>query len=871
MKIEEIKRRIDLADYVRFCGLELIKAGKDLKAVCPFHNDTDPSLIITPSKQLWNCCGCGKGGSIIDFAMNFHNTDVSGAVKILSDFYGEVEIVQSPEKNSAKMAGNRNEIQLTQARENQLITKAIDFYGKTLAANPTGKKYLKSRGITDARLFEQHRIGFADGSLRKTLPAEGKILEELEAIGILIKNEKTGQFYERFKDCVVFPVCDVDGGIVTLYGRYTGQGNKRHVYLPGKSKGYWNIGVARHFKSLYLVESVIDALSLLMTGIENVVSIQSANVPKELNSLFSTCGVTSFFSVFDGDEAGVRGREQLKEKLKYFYHFPKVLPENEDPNSILMKEGPDKLISFLVAKNEDQKPEDSTVEKSDDGFSIQLGKHLYIVSGIEKTARKLRATIRVEKADKLHVDSVDFYSAKQRKQLVSDLSKLFNELPEEIAPEVDKLLKLCEQTASDSKRTSAAENEDGEEKIVISAEEEKEARELGKSPDLIKSVLNAFEKCGLIGETINKQLCYLVMTSRKMDDPLAVLILSSSGAGKTALQDATLKFCPPEDLVKRTAISEKALFNKGEFSLQRKVLALEEGAGAEDAAYAIRNLISSDMLTSETTIRDPKTGLLTTQEKRVVSQTAVFCTTTNPDTDPETKSRFFVIGIDESREQTRKILEFQRKRHTIHGLKEDVELKNTLHVHQNFQRLLKPYRVINPMAEQLAYDDDRLQSRRAQPQYLNLIKAVAFLRQMSKPVKKHKEKEYIEVDETDIEIGNSLALEVIGKSLDELSIPGRNLLDLLLQMMAAKRKEFEDKNEGKRTSSHQLTFTRRELSEFTGWTRTRLRNHLKELMEFEYAIMVSGRTNSLQHYQLIYEGEGHNEKRFIPGLKLKEK
>ena len=98
------------------------------------------------------------------------------------------------------------------------------------------------------------------------------------------------------------------------------------------------------------------------------------------------------------------------------------------------------------------------------------------------------------------------------------------------------------------------------------------------------------------------------MTSRKRDTPLSVLILSSSGAGKTALQDAVLAFCPPEDLVKLTALSGKALFYKERLSLKHKVLALEEGDGAEEAMYAIRNLISAGELVSECTIKDLATG-----------------------------------------------------------------------------------------------------------------------------------------------------------------------------------------------------------------------------------------------------------------------
>jgi hypothetical protein len=182
----------------------------------------------------------------------------------------------------------------------------------------------------------------------------------------------------------------------------------------------------------------------------------------------------------------------------------------------------------------------------------------------------------------------------------------------------------------------------------MSAVERQEAETFGRRPDLLEAILRDFELCGLVGEKFNKLLCYLAMVSRRMDEPLSVLILSSSGAGKTALQDTVLLFCPPEDLLKLTSLSGKALFYKERLSLKHKVLALEEGAGAEEASYAIRNLISARELVIESAIKDPLTGKITTMENRVEGRTSVFLTTTDPDTDAETKSRFFVTSVDES-------------------------------------------------------------------------------------------------------------------------------------------------------------------------------------------------------------------------------
>ena len=892
-----IKQQIDLADYVRSCGIELTKHGKnDLKGLCPFHDDKNPSMIITPSKQLFNCPVCGKGGSVIDFAMLYHKTDLKGAIKILSKllYPNEVTGLQSrttsqtpkttakkekksalPERSdgTAKRDNLAKEKALQPERSAELLERVISFYEKSFANESAGRLYFESRGITDAGLFTKHRIGYADGSLLKALPKTGKIIDDLKTLGVLLDNGS-----ERFKGCVVFPVLDVEGNITTLYGRSVSC--RKHIYLPERSTGLFNVGMIKTYPEIVLVESCIDALSLEMAGINNAVSIQSTNgLSDKYLALFADCEVSKITLLLDGDKAGRDASIRLRENLSNHFRVTDIpLPEKHDPNSYLQEFGSESLLSLLAgplssASREAKKPVTPVRATDKNGFEVTCGLRKYEVIGLEKKPRSLKATIRVEKAGKLHVDTIDFYSSRQRRQLSQDICNAFEELPDTVNADIARLLRVCEGSTNAAENNKKGDGVTENELNTLTAEERKEALAFGKEKDLIRRILKDYETCGLIGEESNKLLCYLAMTSRKMPEPLSVLILSSSGAGKTALQDAALSFCPAEDLVKLTSLSAKALFYKEQASLKHKVLAIEEGAGAEDASYAIRNLISSDGLTSEVAMRDPQTGKLTTMANTVEGPVAVFCTTTDPEVDPETKSRFLVTGIDESREQTRRILEFQRERHTVSGLQVNLEKKKILHVHRNFQRLLKPLAVVNPHIDKLSYSDDRLQGRRAQPQYLNIINTVAFLRQMQKEVRRHttenKEVEYIEVDEADIEIGNKLAVEILGKTLDELSIPARDLLELIDKMLSAKLAEAVER-EGKETSTFKrdLTFTRRELREFSGWTQTRLRNHLKELIDLEYILIESGMNGRvLQTYKLIYDGGGKKGEKFIPGVK----
>ena len=155
--------------------------------------------------------------------------------------------------------------------------------------------------------------------------------------------------------------------------------------------------------------------------------------------------------------------------------------------------------------------------------------------------------------------------------------------------------------------------------------------------------------------------------SRLLSDPLAILILSRSGAGKTRLQDAVCKFVPPESVIQYTRLTGKSLFYKEENSLKHNVLAIEEDEGMQEAMYSIKTLISSQKLSVAATRTDAKTGKLSVDEYTVYGPVVVMVSTTNPNglTDEE-KRRFLILTIDESREQTKSILQMQRhkNRHT---------------------------------------------------------------------------------------------------------------------------------------------------------------------------------------------------------------
>jgi hypothetical protein len=212
-------------------------------------------------------------------------------------------------------------------------------------------------------------------------------------------------------------------------------------------------------------------------------------------------------------------------------------------------------------------------------------------------------------------------------------------------------------------------------------------------------------------------------------------------------------------------------------------------------------------------------------------------------------------------EQTRAILEAQRQSHTREGWKR-LACEAIIKRHHAFQRLLKPLKILNPFEPFLTYPDEHLLVRRDQPKYLNLILAVTFLYQLQRPVHDDPELgEYIETTLDDIAIANDLAHQLFGHSLDDLSHPGRELLQLTYQ-------HVQQRASGKTGA---VTFNRRELREAFKWGDTRLRTHLDELIDMEYVLPISGRNGQTYQYRLLYEPEQHDQGgKFLAGIKSVE-
>jgi DNA primase len=729
---------------------------------------------------------------------------------------------------------------IPEERAQVLLRRVVELYHQNFSQSLVPRQWLASRGLTDCAAFERFQVGWSDGRLPKLLPDGPGVRRELADLGLL---DAKGR--EVLTECVIFPTSSVNGRIDNLWA-YPPAGQPR--LLPQRAGGCWNLSAARASAQVLVVADVIDALSLVVAGYGNVLALDPAigTIDPEV---LRTWGVQRM-TVLHGDTPEARSAATVV--ITKFRPLPcgtAVLHETKGANAKLVAKGPKILAETVAAATAGLVT--TTIpglQPLPDGFSLPIGNRRYEVRGLERSLRHLKATIRAERGGRLHVDVIDFYVARGRRQLVQGMVRLFDESADLIESDVAKLLIACEARVAQPDLATPAQVPD-----PIPEADRKEAETFGCDPKILDVIADDFARCGIVGEQANQLLCYLVMTSRKLSRPLSVMNLSCSGAGKSTLQDAVLAFCPPEDLIKITHLSGKALFHKERSSLKHKVLAIEEDEGARSANYALRNLISAGELTTEVTTKDPASGRLITTTNKVEGPAAVFVTTTAPDLDAETRSRFFVTSIDESREQTRAILERQRQAHTLAGITDQQAFRDIRRRHHAFQRLLQPLHVVNPAATQLGYRDDRLSSRRDQPKLLRLIEAIAFLRQMQKPVRQHGAINYIEVDEADLRAAARLMRELSGRMSCELSPPSKKLLQELDRMRTAARAALSNPDE---TVPPPFYFTRQQVRDFVGWSEATLHRHLKELLRFEHVILESGSRCGPHRYRLYWQESG---------------
>jgi DNA primase len=333
--IDKIKEKIDIVDFIK-SYVDLKKAGKNFKGLCPFHKETDGSFIVSPERQSWHCFGCNAGGDVIKFVMLYENYDFVEAIQYLSEKTG-IKI---------KKTGGREQKILNNLYE--INREAENFYFKNLLKNKKALIYLKKRGLVGDTIKE-FKLGYASGGddLILYLLDKGYKMDDISKAGLSFKND-SGLNKDRFINRIMFPLHNRLGKTVGFSGRVLEKSDKiaKYINTPqtpiyNKSKILYGLDKTKKYildsKEVFLVEGQMDVLMSWQTGIKNVVAVSGTALTTEhlinLKRLADTVLVS-----FDNDSGGLRALERAIDLLgKFDFHIKAVdLGNYGDPAEVCL-------------------------------------------------------------------------------------------------------------------------------------------------------------------------------------------------------------------------------------------------------------------------------------------------------------------------------------------------------------------------------------------------------------------------------------------------------------------------------------------------------------------------------------------------------
>lgn len=474
-------------------------------------------------------------------------------------------------------------------------------------------------------------------------------------------------------------------------------------------------------------------------------------------------------------------------------------------------------------------------------FSVfEIGDTSYRLGGIKPLfVTSLRVNVRASNGRASYYDSLDLYAARSRAGFAQALQRAWGAEPSRVERDLVLILEHLEKERDDALRTGTKKAA-----VEMSAEERELGMQLLTDPRLFDRVVDDLSVLGYVGEDLNKILLYVCASSRKLADPISVLILSQSASGKSFLVDSVKKLMPSEDVVAVTSLSDQAL-NYIE-DLSHKFLILGEAVHGEVVEHQIREMLSGKELSRLVTVKDPETGKMQSRVVRTPVIVSSVMSGTSHAVNPENASRCFLVNTDESREQTRRIHESQRQKYSLSRLRSGrQETERIVKTHRAAQRLLRKVAIVNDFAPLLSFPADLMRTRRDHDRFLDLIACVGFLRQYQKKEESEGGVPYIRCDLEDYRVAYRVMVEgVMSSTMRELPRGAVGLYDEVRQWVraeAAKQKLRPD----------EITFTQRQVREATGLSHTWVKYALRQLVEYEHlSIVKGGAERSRAHYRL---------------------
>ena len=772
MEIAEIKSRLSLSEVIRHYGL---KADKQNRLCCPFHEDKTPSMQLYHKTQTAycfssNCRTHGRSVDVIDFIMYKDNVDKHQAIEKAITLVDSGKLIVDSVNKPAPIAKASN------PNRSIFLESMFHYFCNAVYNSKPAQDYFTSRCLD----YRKTGAGYNSGQFHHGTRKDEKLISQCLEVGLLIdkgQTAKTGdKAYTVFgKWCICFALRNVENQITGLYFRSTLNDKEhtsassvaRHFYLKDRS------GLYPHYpspdtKKLILTESIIDAATLIQ-----ILETETKNQDYGVLACYGANGLT------EEHQQAIKGLNGLEEIIFAF--------DND-------------------------------------------------MAGWEATAKY--ATVFANQYPQLRLSILDLPCKDVNETAQGHESEIFTELLNNRQP----CIFTEEPTFSFSTETTTEESiekKKSEPQNVTTAARTgqlESAVTFLKQKNLLKSLNKLIEQSGIIGEENSRLLLFLITISYLNKQPLHALVQGSSGSGKTHIIGRIADLMPPEDVLRFTRITESSLYNWGEFDLFQKIIIIEDLDGLkEDALYALREFISNQVLRSSVTIKDKK-GNNKSSHKIVKGQFSSLSATTKGETYEDNMSRSFLLAVDESKEQTQRIITYQNKK-SAGEISRDDQKKATNFV-QQMVRNLKPYEVVNPYATKLLLPEKVHKVRRLNEMYQSVIKQVTLLNQYSRQLNANNE---LITDIDDIEQATEVLFESIVLKVDELDGSLRQFFERLKKYVKNDSSEF----------------ILREVRQEFNISKTQLFRYIQTLVELEYLKQIGGFANKGIKYKISYWDNYH--------------
>ena len=893
MEIPEIKSHLSILTVVHHYGC---KSTRNNLLRCPFHDDKTASLQVYPETNTWHCFGCGKGRDGIDFIQFKEQCTQHEAFLKAEQFISHL-ITKSMKSQTSSNGKDQQVLQpLSQQQRTETLTAAFTCFVHSMPDKNAAQAHLQKRAID----WKKITVGYDNNTFHKEKSVSKTQKERYLQAGLLYPDKlgKANNFQSRFDGCVVFPVLDEQGNIVWLYGRHTEK--DAHYKLPGAHQGLYPKYPNPDTEKIIITECIIDCATLLqhdfITKEYSLLSLYGAEIwtAEHSKAIQQLEQLKEVIFALDGDKAGREATQKHAQLIRQIH--PKIIisdiaiPDNEDINSLAQGHSQEIFTELL----DNRKPISNTPfflspEINGLGTPVNMGNgnELKIISGERKNGqpandpmtndqmtnnqstgkldttnphriiyRTPTATYYIKGGLRNDLDSmkvsIDIENnqtgLKKRERMDLYMDKLTEKLSREAAEKLMLRADLIESDLSkltdllDEYRTQTMLEEDTGEKPrdktrAVAHNTTAACIDFLEKPELMKRFFEMTTLAGLVGEEKSRMLVFCIASSFKMQNTLHGIIQGTSGEGKTYLMTTICEMMPEEYHKPLTTMTDKSLFNMKKYQIHRHLITIEDRVGmSEEVRMYFRELISKGMLIRDATVSD-KEGNYSTKTQVIMGPMASITCTTEAEIHQDDANRCFLISIDESHEQRRRIIEHRNK--SAAGLIDKQKEEGAKIFMQNCIRLIKSYQVINPYATKISLPEDAKDLIRLHNLFIGLIEQITLLHQYQR--KKDRQGRLITEIE-DVETAVDVMFDAIVLKVDDLNEKLRKFFERLKHYVKNKGGEkFESYN-----------FKLREIRMELDMCKTTVHENIQELLEMEYLQKVSGNDYQGYIYKIAY-------------------